>query len=139
LEKQEFEIQLHVGHKLCDQLGDPGFIQFRRGRWGGSPDRFRAVGMRPCQSNQEDFTFLKEGRLRDCGGQLGLRRPAGIAGFLEKPGSGPHPGLQEAYFPGPSHSFILEYILQPCRDLLVDVRHRAGLPVGPKNGGLIHS
>lgn len=54
--------------------------------------------MRPCQSFGE--ISLSSGRAAS-----GVRQPAGIAGFLEKLGSAPHPGLSEGLLPG-TGSFI---------------------------------
>lgn len=54
--------------------------------------------MRPCQS----FRVISLSSRRVASG---LRQPAGIAGFLEKLGSAPHPGLSEGLLPG-TRSFI---------------------------------
>lgn len=89
----------------------PGWERGSRGVGGmgpgqrGIPVSFSPVGKRPCQPRRETSPPSRKGA-------SGLGRPPGIAGSIENPGSGPHPGLPGSLLLRPSHSFICSFILR---------------------------
>lgn len=115
---QQTSLVMSLGPQACFPVGD-----VRVGGWRGEPPeaysrQFQSWG-KLCQPKKNSEISLSSWK-----DASGLGPQAGIADFLEKSASRPHPGVPGGLL-GPSHSFICSFILRI---------HPANAPTAPTLG-----